>query len=147
MTEILLAINTLLSAPQVNRSFVESVLGVALKESEQNLHWIYFLGKTKSPVKEVDFRQALSTTGWLLALTFDIEKSPRHTTIPLDKYGPLVSLDPNPQIPPEGTTSYVYRCNGIRVSFTSRTDRLYEIVLRRDLPPEASPDGLAPTAP
>jgi|SRR5450631_1515508 len=136
MTEILLAIHTLLLAPKVDKSVAELALQVRLRESERNPYWVYFMGKGKSPAIEVDFRESLTSTAWLLALRFDIEKSPRRAEVPLDQYGPVISLEPNPQIPPEGTTTYVYRCNGIRISFsfTSKSDKLCQIVLRRDLP-------------
>ncbi len=137
MTEILLAIQTLLSAPNIDKSKVESLLHVQLKESQRNPYWIYFLGQGKESLVEVDFRRAISGEAWLVALTFDIAKSPPRAEVPLDKYGPLADLRPNPDIPPEGTTSYVYYSKGVRVSFsfTARTQKLYEIVLRADPPP------------
>ena len=134
MKEILLAINTLLSTPQVDKSMVQSLLHVSLKEDHRTPHWVYFLGQGRAPVAEVDFRQSTSDKSWLLALRFDIEKSPRRAAVPLDQYGPLVSLEPNPDVPPEGITTYEYAYNEISVSFsfTSQTDSLYGIALSRD---------------
>jgi hypothetical protein len=138
------AIRSLLSASKVDKALVESLLDVPLEENPGTPYWTYFLGRGKSPLSEVDFRQSLAAYGWLLALGFEVSKSPQRSRVGLDEYGPLVSLEPNPAIPPEGVTSYIYRCNGIRVSFsfTSRTDKLCQIVLRQD--PQPARPSVAP---
>jgi hypothetical protein len=134
LKELQQVLDALIAAPKVDKAAVEALVGQKLAESARNPHWVYFLGKGEGELIEIDFRQSLSEDAWLLAFQFDPAKSRTRASFDFGKYGHLASLDPNPAIPPEGVVSYVYRCNGLRLSFsfTSRTQKLRDAVLRKD---------------
>lgn len=88
----------------------------------------YALSFESGRFSEGEFRVAKMKPGSALLSLVPQPNTPIvEAELSFDEFGPLVAMSPNPRIPPEGTSAYIYRVNDVNVSFqfhrTSRTLR------------------------
>jgi hypothetical protein len=111
---------------------VSAVLGISLSKSESSPYWDAF---TSGPTGEL---QAASLKigrdgSWLLFLHYDSTSAPQKDALDPSKYGPVVEVDVNPRIPPEGTESFKYNYCGASLffEFTAKTHRLRSVSIEK----------------
>jgi hypothetical protein len=119
------AVNTLvgqlLKPTPPDAASLEAALGAALKPAGQNNHWVnYEFELAGGPFEGGEARLGRDGARALVSFRPREAAGLMEATLDLKPYEPLVTIDVNPQIPPEGTDAYVYRPEGVKVAFQFR---------------------------
>lgn len=130
------AVNTLvdqllkLNAP--DGAALGAALGTTLKQTSQNNFWtIYEFEQAGGPFAGGEARVSRDGARALLSLRPREDTPLLENALDLKPYGAVANIDANPQIPPEGTDSYIFRPGGVKVAFQflHRTRRLRTLVV------------------
>jgi hypothetical protein len=116
--------------PEVSR--IEGTLAVTFRQTDQNPYWTFYQADlSDGPFARADFRLSRDGARALLSLWTDAPKAPGEKDLDLDRWGPIASIDVNPDIRPEGTDAYIFEVQGVRVSFqlTHASRRLRSVAL------------------
>ena len=111
---------------------LQAALGAALRQTGQNNHWtMYEFTLPGGPFGGGEARLGRDGARALVSL-HPREGAPlTEAGLDLKAYGPVASIDINPQIPPEGTDAYVFRQPGVKLAFqlTHQSRRLRTLVV------------------
>jgi hypothetical protein len=119
-----------LSPPTV--ASLEAALGTTLKPAGQNNHWtIHEFELAGGPFAGGELRLSRDGSRALLSLKPRDDAPPLEDALDLKPYGPPANIVSNPDIPPQGTDSYIFRPSGVRVAFQflHQSRRLRTLVL------------------
>src|SRR6187402_2248522 len=116
------AVNTLvaqlLKVSRPDAAALEAALGVAPKPTGQNNFWVlYDFTLAGGAFAGGELRLSRDGARALLSLRPREDTPLTEEALDLRPYGAVVNIDANPQIPPEGTDSYIYRPGGVKVTF------------------------------
>ena len=96
----------------------EKVLDAKFTQTKKNDYWTFYEFKpSKGPVDHGEFRLSTDGSKALLGLWPEEARAPLEKDLDLTPWGPLLGIDVNPHIRPEGTDAYIYEVHGVRVSF------------------------------
>jgi hypothetical protein len=131
MMETQQTIDGLLSLGQPTPNDVSDVLGVPLLKAETSPYWDAYEGGPAGSFFNVCLKIGRADATWLLFLQYEPSRAPQRDALDLRPYGPVVDVEVNPRIPPEGTQSFKYEYRGVSVffEFTAVTQRLRSISL------------------
>lgn len=117
-----------------------ALLGAPLKPADENPYWkFYSFELSAGPFARGELR--LNTAGTAALLSLVPRDPPGLTVADMDRadWGPRLSLEPNPRIPPEGADTEIFVKDGVQVSaqwwHTSR--KLRSLVLEWPAPSTA----------
>jgi hypothetical protein len=111
---------------------LQQTLGASLKATQENPYWKFYQFELPGgPFKGGEFRLSAAGDRALLSLLPRDEPGLVETDFDLRQWGAARNLDINPQIPPEGTETYIYDVQGTRLSFqfTHVSRRLRSVTL------------------
>jgi hypothetical protein len=111
---------------------LEAALGTSLKPTGQNNHWTsYEFELAGGPFAGGELRLSRDASRALLSLRPRDDAPLLEDGFDLGPYGPLANIVSNPDIPSEGTDSYIFRPSGVRLAFQfmHQSRRLRTLVL------------------
>lgn len=113
---------------------VALALGVPLIQERETPHTEIYRGEPSGVFKEVTLKLARNRPAWLVAWDYAPAQMPHETDLDLSRYGRLVNIDIDPDIPPEGTKSLVYHYMDFKlfIGFTAKSGRLRSAALHKD---------------
>ncbi len=121
---------THISDPEVGA--IGEALNASFALGTEGPYWDGFRAQlAEGPLSEAEFRVSKIGEGALLSLWAKDEPGVHEIDLNLSRWGELHNIEINPGIPPEGTDSYIYRMEGVQVSFqfTHQTRKLRSIAI------------------
>ena len=131
--ELQAAIDRVIGLHSVTAQAVSSVLALTFKTERENPYWRFYETGPAGPsgqFENVVLKLRRDNTAWSLVWNYVGSHAPRENELELRRYGPIVSVDVNPDIPPEGTQTYSFNHRGCKISFQFRAEsRLLRLVV------------------
>jgi hypothetical protein len=126
-------IEAVIALPAVSAETAGSVVGVSLVKKDESPYAEFFRGEGRGRLGSVGLRLDKDSPGWNLWVDFNPDPPLFEKDMDLARYGKEKDVHPNPDIPPEGATTYTYdyRGSGISLRFTSATKRLLGVVIQK----------------
>jgi hypothetical protein len=115
----------------------ESLLGTSLKSTSENPYWgFHEFTLSSGPFANGELRLHKTDQKALLSLGARDASGVSQGDLDLKRWGEVRHLNVNPRIPPEGVDSYMYKVNGVQLTFqfTHQSHRLYMVVLEWGVP-------------
>ena len=115
----------------------EALLATSFKPATENPYWNFYEFALPAGVfADGEFRLHKTEPKALLSLTTREESGITQSDLDLSRWGEIRHLNVNPRIRPEGIDSYIYKFNGVQITFqfTHQSHRLYIVVLEWGLP-------------
>jgi hypothetical protein len=128
----------LVKVPATDEAAFAERLGVALRPAGDNPHWRFFEFELPSgPLRQGELRLSRSGDRALLSLQPREPGALLEEDLDLGQWGPLHNLEISPDIPPEGTETYIYHLDGVQLMFqvTHASRRVQAIALHYGLTP------------
>jgi hypothetical protein len=95
-----------------------AALGAQFKQSDENEFWAFHQADLAGgPFASAEARLGKDGRRALVILTPREDAAVTEEELDLSGWGELKNLLANPRMPPEGSTTYVYDANGVKVSF------------------------------
>ena len=134
MGQIEALVDRIVALPRMSSKEMRIIVGYSVAFVESGLHWDFYKGTGRGLVSEVNLKMFRSKERWRVSLTMDLALAPQERALDLRRYGPRVSRDVNPDVPPEGIYSYLfnYKERSVDFAFTDKTHRLRDMVIGRD---------------
>ena len=127
-------IETIVGLQNVSDLEVTRAFGVRLTVVHANSHCRFFESGPAGIFEDVGLDLSLVGPSWLLSLKYIDAFRPLENEIDMSRYGPVVDVGINPDIPPEGTVTRSFDYKGCRLSFqfAARTKGLRAVIVRKD---------------
>jgi hypothetical protein len=134
MMETQQTIDWLVSLGKPTPKDVSAALGVPLLKGDTSPYWDAYEGGPAGAFLNVCLKIGRADGTWLLFLQYEPSRAPQRDALDLRPYGPVVDVEVNPRIPPEGTQSFKFEYRGVSVffEFTAVTQRLRSISLEHE---------------
>jgi hypothetical protein len=132
MIDVHKSIDRIVSLATPTPAGVSAVLGISLSSGESSPYWDAFTSGPTGELLAVSLKIGRDGS-WLLFFHYDPIFAPQKDALDLSKYGPVVEVDVNPRIPPEGTESFKYNYCGSSLffEFTTKTHRLRSVSIEK----------------
>jgi hypothetical protein len=96
---------------------LNAALGIELLPKGQNPYWQFYECQQIGSYSQVRLNLSKDLSRWSVTWGYDVTKAPYETSLDLGGYGPMIDLRIQPNVPPEGTKSLVYRHQNNEISF------------------------------
>src|SRR5512145_491080 len=134
-------IDQIVSLREITPTEVGRVLGVDLVETQQNPYWVFHESRPGADFERVSLKVERHGPAWTLAWDYVAARAPTEAEVDFARYGEVVDVRINPDIPPEGTQTLVFDYQGLVLSIelSARTRRLRGVGLTRGQPSRSPP--------
>jgi hypothetical protein len=112
---------------------LNTAFGIELLPKGRNPYWQFYESQQIGIYRRVHLNLSNDLSRWLVTWDYDLENAPYERSLDLAGYGPTIDLRIEPNVPPEGTKSLVYRHNRAEISFefSAKTAQLRGISVTR----------------